>query len=166
MYSVFEHTTVFKNSFFLRLENINLSLNPLRHFVKVYWSSNLELNDIAHCFVVTELCGFARVKPWQWIIVKMKLSTDIEKNTLAQCMLTPSKTIGAPYSQGNDLDKMQDNNVLQWVYILWFTTRKKDQFCEWPHSNNPFENSAYFKFIFYFPSYFIPIWKTSQFVLF
>jgi len=34
---VFEHITVFKNGvFFLTLENLNLSLNPLRHFVKVY----------------------------------------------------------------------------------------------------------------------------------
>ena len=62
---MFEHTSVFKNALFLRLENINLSLNPLRHFIKVYLSYNIELNDIARCFLVTELCVFTRVKPMQ-----------------------------------------------------------------------------------------------------
>ena len=40
----------------------------------------------------------------QSIIVKMKLSADIEKNHGARSMyVDPSKTIAAPYSQGNEL---------------------------------------------------------------
>lgn len=38
------------------IEVRNISLNPLRYFVNISCNWNLDLNDIAHCFVVTELC--------------------------------------------------------------------------------------------------------------
>ena len=46
-----------------------------------------------------------------------KLSTDIEKNPGPSVHTDATKTIHAPYCQGNVVvfEKMRDNNVLQWV---------------------------------------------------
>ena len=47
---------------FLRLEN-KLKLKSSETFHKSILKLNLELNDIGHCFLATELCLFTRVKP-------------------------------------------------------------------------------------------------------
>ena len=52
---------------------------------------------------------------------KYKLCNDVEENPgPVMDHVDPSKTIQTLYSQGGVLylDKMQDNNVLQWVYVL------------------------------------------------
>ena len=56
-----------------------------------------------------------------------KLSWDMEKNPGPPTYVDPNKTIVASYSHGNELvlDRMQDNNVLQWVCVLWFTMTHK-----------------------------------------
>ena len=56
-----------------------------------------------------------------------KLSRD-RKNPGPLTYVDPNKTIVASYIvkvTSQFLDRMQDNNVLQWVYVLWFTMTHK-----------------------------------------
>ena len=75
---------------------------------------------------------------------KWKLSADIEKKPgPCQVHVDPSKTIAAPYSQGNVCCWTMCCNELV-LFDLQQQTR--NQFCKWPHSNNEHLKSVVFKF--------------------
>ena len=56
-----------------------------------------------------------------------KLNRDIEKNPGPPTYVDPNKIVVAPYSQGKELvlNRVQDNNVLQWICVLWFIMTHK-----------------------------------------
>ena len=84
---------------FLRLENIYLSLNPLRHFVKLS-----RAKQYCSLFSCNRVMCLYKSETHVMNYCKLKLSTDIEKNPGPLPMyVDPSKTIAAPYSQGNEL---------------------------------------------------------------
>ena len=64
----------------------------------------------------------------------MKLSADIEKKPgPCQVYVDPSKTIAAPYSQGNECCWTMCCNE----FVLFdLQQQTRNQFCKWPHSNN------------------------------
>ena len=81
---------------------------------------------------------------------KFKLSTDIEKNPVPRPLcVNPSKTVAAPYSQGNELAFGQNagqQRVAMSLYCLIYNI-KQGIGCAKDHSNSEYWKSVVFKFV-------------------